>query len=366
MASLGWSGGPADVPVAAQALQDPDMDVREAARATLADLGGGQAASALAGALEQLEVNERLHAQQLLRWLDENGEGKAPSVRGDPGESHAAALGAAASGNGGSAVRPEAETTVSRLTLAGLSIDRLDDDAAWPPAKFGGQPDWTGPPAWPVTDDLRPLVFYGQLPVGGDASCTAYLFFSLDADVASWEPLGEGNALVVQPGEPCQLQTVAQATGPHLFERVPEHCGFRRRTRARPYERFVSLEPGADPEGWDDLAARRPNTGSEHHGDWNKIGGTPIFVSGSPRLGPGWEFAFQFTAAWAGHELANGAECYGFLRGRQGRPDVAVAMSRRGAERACAGRAPREARRCRARRRRERRPGCRRCRSVFS
>ncbi len=82
------------MPVVAQALQDPDMDVREAARATLADLGGGQAASALAGALEQLEVNERLHAQQLLRWLDEHGGGKAPSARGDPGDPHAAAFGA--------------------------------------------------------------------------------------------------------------------------------------------------------------------------------------------------------------------------------------------------------------------------------
>ncbi len=300
--------------VAADALQDPDTDVREAARATLADLGGGQAASALAGALEQLEVNERLHAQQLLRWLDEHGEGMAPSARGDPRDSHAGALGADVPDHDPPAPAAVGDRTVACMTLADLSIDRIDG-VAWPPAKFGGQPDWTGPPAWPVTEDLRPLVFYGQLPVDGDTPRTAYLFFSLDADVASWEPLGEGNAMIVQPGEPCQLQTVAQATGPHLFERVPERQGFRRRTRARPYERFVALEPGADPEVWDGLVA---TDAGEPHGDWNKIGGTPLFVSGSPPLGPGWEFAFQFTAAWAGHELANGAECYGFLRDGRG------------------------------------------------
>jgi hypothetical protein len=30
-------------------------------------------------------------------------------------------------------------------------------------------------------------------------------------------------------------------------------------------------------------------------------------------LGEGWTFAFQFTAAWFGDELADGAECYGFV-----------------------------------------------------
>jgi HEAT repeats len=314
MASLGWSGGPADVPVAAHALQDPDMDVREAARATLADLGGGQAAHALASVLERPEVNERLHAEQLLRWLDEHGEGKAPSARGDRGL-HPGALGASGSNGASPAARPGGERTLPRMTLAGLSTDRPAGDG-WPPAKFGGQPDWIGRPAWPVTEDLRPLVFYGQLPVGGDTTRMAYLFFSLDADVASWEPLGEGNALVVQPGEACQLQTVAQATGPGLYEHVAERRGFRRRTRARPYERFVTLRPGAGPERREDACIS--GTASERHGDWNKIGGTPLFVSGRPSLGPGWAFAFQFSAAWAGHELANGAECYGFLREGRG------------------------------------------------
>lgn len=30
--------------------------------------------------------------------------------------------------------------------------------------------------------------------------------------------------------------------------------------------------------------------------------------------GDGWTFAFQFSAAWAGRELGDGAECYGFVR----------------------------------------------------
>lgn len=312
LASIGWSGGEAEVPVAVAALEDPDIDVREAARATLADLGGGHAVSALAGVLDQLELNERLHALQALRWLEGESAGNRPTARGDPGVGESAGVGEPPGGH------VAAERVLPRLTLAKLSTQPLSG-VDWPPAKFGGQPDWTGPPAWPVADDLRPLVFYGQLPLAGYGRRTAYLFFRLDPDAESWEPLGQGNALVLQPGEPCQLQTVAQATGPRLFERVAERRGFRRRSRARPYERFVGLEPGVDPEHWDagelDLAAAN----GDAHGDWNKIGGTPQFLQpDGTRPGPGWEFAFQFTAAWAGHELANGAECYGFVRGGKG------------------------------------------------
>ena len=30
--------------------------------------------------------------------------------------------------------------------------------------------------------------------------------------------------------------------------------------------------------------------------------------------GDGWRFLFQFSAATVGHDLADGAECYGYLR----------------------------------------------------
>jgi hypothetical protein len=82
----------------------------------------------------------------------------------------------------------------------------------------------------------------------------------------------------------------------------------------RPYQRYIDLEPGADPEQrkWPELP---PNTyPANGHGDWNKIGGTPAYLQGEDRPpGTGWAFAFQFTAAWAGHEFGDVAECYGFL-----------------------------------------------------
>jgi hypothetical protein len=48
--------------------------------------------------------------------------------------------------------------------------------------------------------------------------------------------------------------------------------------------------------------------------DWNKLGGTPLFLQGEEwPPGDGWHFAFQFTAGAAGAERGDGAECYGYI-----------------------------------------------------
>jgi hypothetical protein len=206
---------------------------------------------------------------------------------------------------------PEPPRTVPKAVLAELRPSSSDTPAG-PVTKFGGQPDWIEQPAWPHASNGRPLVFYGQL-VRERADCLyVFLNMSFSAEVHNFAPLGDGNAVVVQPGTgACHLQTLPRATGPQLFERrdppgVP--ALFRRPGRVSPYERMVSTHPGADPQKADD-------DWDGGHESWNKIGGTPQYLQGEEiPPGEGWEFAAQFTAGWAGCELGDGAECYVFTR----------------------------------------------------
>jgi hypothetical protein len=228
-------------------------------------------------------------AQRTLRtWLSEDGLGLTPETT-DPISAPA---------------RPR---TVARMTLTELTPTPASD--AWPPAKFGGQPDWLESPAWPVASDGRSLTFYGQLPLADEPARIAYVFINAGKRAETWAPLGDGNAVVTQPGPAPHLRCIDAATGPQLYAPVDESSsGFQPRSRYLPYERFVRLAPGADPPEWSPQ-------GPEQHGDWDKIGGTPLFLqSEHTPPGDGWHFAFQFTAAWAGHELADGAQCYGFIR----------------------------------------------------
>jgi hypothetical protein len=211
---------------------------------------------------------------------------------------------------------PVLERTVPRLTFAELVSDPPDEHE-WPPAKFGGQPDWVAQPAWPLGPGRWPMIFYGQFPLLGAPSRVAYLFFSAET-VDTFEPLADANAVVVQPGAAPQVDTLAMRNGPQLFESVrdtrprPPLYG-NRPNRQRPYERFVVLTPGTDPPEWTWPKVPEGAYIATSHGDWNKIGGTPLFLQGNDwPHGHGWEFAFQFTASWAGHEFGDGAECYGF------------------------------------------------------
>ncbi len=178
---------------------------------------------------------------------------------------------------------------------------------AEPSAQFRGQPDWRGEPAWPIGADGHPITFYGQLPIGGDPARTAYIFIG---GPDSWAPLGQGNAVVVQPGPPPHLHIRPLREGPHIFDWVQEDPPrFRDRLRRAPAPpRYASLQPWADPEIWE-----RDDAGLDD-GHWNKIGGTPLWLQNPDTPpGDGWDFAFQFGADSAGEELGDGAECYGFL-----------------------------------------------------
>jgi hypothetical protein len=186
----------------------------------------------------------------------------------------------------------------------------------WPPAKFGGQPDWRQKPEWPVLADGTPLEFYGQLPLPGLVDRTVYLFFARDRlDLDEFTPLGPGNAAIVQPGQGCQLPTTPTATGPQVMADVLDQpVGARRRSRWLPMlERFVVVEDFHDPVSWAQEEEEVNPFGADDDRHWNKLGGTPRWLQGeeSPP-GEGWSFAFQFSADSAGGERGDGAECYGW------------------------------------------------------
>ena len=215
-------------------------------------------------------------------------------------------------GHGPAPSEPALDRTVPKLLLGDLLEER---PPSGPVAKFAGQPDWRGSPEWPVTPLGRPLVFYGQLPVRGADERTAYIFLNLmDPDASHGSPLGADNALVVQPGSPAQLRTIPLAKGPELYRGAPlggRHL--RRVIRHERYECFAALSPGADPARWPQ-PDREDRSRAELRGDWNKVGGLAKYLQSEQRpSGPGWEFAFQFSADLTGRELADGAECYGFV-----------------------------------------------------
>lgn len=186
---------------------------------------------------------------------------------------------------------------------------RLSDgpsaSSAWPPAKFLGQPDWREEPAWPLTAAGEPLSFYAQLPLPGDR--TAYIF--LDGP-EEWQPLGPGNAVVVQPGNLCHLPTAPLRHARQDY--VSRDRGtYRHRWQGIPRPSvFVELVPSSDPLSWDN-----PVPAGEHARDderyWNKIGGTPRWLQGEEYPpGEGWAFLAQFVADSFGGERGDGAVCY--------------------------------------------------------
>lgn len=114
----------------------------------------------------------------------------------------------------------------SQPLIYGMQAPASDGE---PLAKFRGQPQWRAEPTWPIGPH-GPLAFYGQLPLAEHR--TAYLFVG-ESD--SWQPLGPGNALVVQPGPLPHLPTQPMRQGPQIYEWRPETpARFRRRARRLP------------------------------------------------------------------------------------------------------------------------------------
>ena len=164
-------------------------------------------------------------------------------------------------------------------------------------------------PEWPVLSDGTLLEFYGQLPLPGDR--TVYLFFATDRlDLQERQPLGPGNAAVVQPGHGCQHRTMAQATGPQIMTHLPDsRRSPRQRLRwlPRPEDSLAVLEDFSDPVEWDEPDENTDMYQPDDDRDWNKVGGTARWLQAEEAPpGDGWSFAFQFGADSAGENAVTG------------------------------------------------------------
>ena len=187
--------------------------------------------------------------------------------------------------------------TVPRWSMTLRRLDRPIDE---PVTKIGGQPVWRSGPAWPIALDGAPMPFYAQFALPW-ADRTAYLFIDPEAS----------GALICQPGR-IDVPVEARETGPSVAMETDAQDSFVIRRRDVCSEAAVDLEPGNDPQAWDEPAFAGPEATDDR--DWNKIGGTPIWLQEDVTPDePGWRFLFQFTAAAMGRELGDGAEVYGLV-----------------------------------------------------
>ena len=185
-----------------------------------------------------------------------------------------------------------------------------------PVTKFGGQPVWLDSPTWPVGADDGPMTFMAQFAVPG-IDGLAYLFIDPSEDLDYSDP-GFGGCLLMQPGPP-PSRHLAEAVGPTYASEVHEEAfdRFVPRMTGRLTESLPTLEEGWDYPDWEALRENPPAERDDDR-DWNKIGGAPLYLQGGPPHGE-WQFLFQFTAHLAGHEMADGAQCYGLIdRDRRG------------------------------------------------
>ena len=177
--------------------------------------------------------------------------------------------------------------------------------------KFGGQPVWIDPPTWPLAADGGPMTFMAQFAVPGVVGM-AYLFIDpSDPSEIDYSDAGAFGCLLLQPGPP-PVRYIAEARGPTYASEVSGLESFVPRPQRRMIEYLPTLEPGFEYSDWEPLQAELSD-GRDDDRDWNKIGGTPRYLQGGPADPGRWRFLFQFTAAAVGHELADGAECYGFI-----------------------------------------------------
>jgi hypothetical protein len=225
--------------------------------------------------------------------------------------------------------------------------------------KFGGQPVWLDKPRWPLSRTLGiPMRFICQIALdprifGELPGRMAYLFMTDDENLGAEtsEANGGENAVIIQPGGVCRVQTIERSTGPTLertetkyieraiqpdpgFASCPQtqpgeevfDCTVMGSNRvldlvyhSHPCEYAVVLESGVDPQ----IPYRSGSDGGEvlkqYYSDpkvvedillalaENKIGGTPEFIQAVeyPDEERTWKLLLQFNGEIDGQTLVN-------------------------------------------------------------
>ena len=192
--------------------------------------------------------------------------------------------------------------------------------------KFGGQPTWLAEPQWPLSRATgEPMRFICQIALdetifGAPAGRMAYFFISDGPTFVdnTFDPDRGENALIIQPAGVYEGQTKPVATGPTLQRWVEDDA--QKMRRPIPCELSVTLQPGEDPESFED--ANEEMAGGRW--DENKIGGTPAFLQYEeyPQGGP-WKLLLQLDSASVPFEINFGDAGigYGFISedGRSGK-----------------------------------------------
>lgn len=172
--------------------------------------------------------------------------------------------------------------------------------------KFGGQPVWKLPPAWPISvSSGEQMTFICQVQLypeifGETVGRMAYIFMTdIERGVAAtWDPDAGENAVVVHPGRPLRVQTKPLATGPSIYEyiEIPERGAM----EPRPTEFAVDVFRRTDPDfvdeanriGMEDAAFQKYEKACEG----NKIGGTPLFLQEDAMPGGGGQLLIQLDS----------------------------------------------------------------------
>jgi hypothetical protein len=176
-----------------------------------------------------------------------------------------------------------------------------------PVTKFGGQPVWLERPEWPLSKDLvRQMQFVCQIALDPDIfgvspGRMAYLFITGESEDewvdGTYDPDGDENSVIVQPGSTNAAETVAEREGPSLYTFV-DGRGWEGTV---PCEYSVNLEPGEDPDyvgehervEWSEADF----DAYENPLDGNKVAGTPGFIQADefPEAGP-WRLLLQLDS----------------------------------------------------------------------
>lgn len=196
----------------------------------------------------------------------------------------------------------------STTTAVAWALDYELGDAEHAGTRFGGQPTWLAEPTWPLTTAGTPMAFWAQVRLPGDEDRMAYLFVQRQFDPISSE---DGTASVfIQPGGEPIVPWIRSATGPVVPDTTVRDRSYRPPHAWGMAPRVPSLRPFGEPLSWDDTARIRDQS-------WDKVGGTPVFLQYDPGLDD-YEFLYQFTAAAAGQELGDAAQCYVFVNRDRG------------------------------------------------
>ncbi len=207
-----------------------------------------------------------------------------------------------------------------------ITFQETDAPIAALVTKFGGQPTWLAESQWPLSRATgEPMRFICQIALdetifGAPTGRMAYFFISDGPTFVdnTFDPNGGENALIIQPAGICDVQTRPAATGPTL-ERWVENATKKMR-RPMPCELTVSLQPGEDPETFEEADEEM----MKGRWDENKIGGTPAFLQYEeyPQGGP-WKLLLQLDSVNVPFDINFGdaGSGYGFISedGRSGK-----------------------------------------------